>query len=851
VGVGQGDYILETKFKYVGQGTDMTAKQETVQQHSGAAAQASALSCFTCAKSPRSGSIEQHVAERSGSGGAEYVQEAAFKYVGKGAGEFTMVEAPGQTKLAAHAERQLTRIANFFSPLNTAFALLVLIVLFAVVGLFWPSAMRTRSSDMHSGALSDDCVTRAIEVSLAGRQLPSTRVFHVMLDHSAWERFGFVLVSERSSLLVVGIEGGLLARWNKVYPHRRVRKGDRVVKVNGVSSSTPAMLKEFSKSEEMHLVILRANCPAEHPWTSTSTATTTRTEAVLHGSWDCYNWTNQERDMLHNWMVGEEQICTRSREDGYRYRYTHGKGAEVPGCGEACWCCRQKPQISTELNVVQLLFRPGLDYQGLVLNQLRAKTAANAKIDVVTVDSDDAGNKAQVLLRFDGIIGYGPSQVHPKCTIRSAKLSLNILNPGGGFQAHRMLTSWDETTTYEDFSGDGVTLGVEADATPLDSAWHVMTGIVSLDLTRAVQAWADGEQNYGIVLVSLSSDGIDFTTGYSSNPPTLSMEASWEVDQPNSERRDALTTIATSLVLSTTSESSMTTQTSTTTYIQMTTTLATSVASHGLHVEFYYNLRSDAEDWDAAVGDREPDFEQIVPDVSYARDSSRWDALRTGMSFAAQWSGTLILDVGGIYSFQVSSDDAMELAVDGDVLLGGDSGDRDFSTLLPSHRVTSKDMLAGEHAISVKLLLSRTDDNIAMQCMYQGPDTDGKMMAFPEASLRPIVPPAATPLQGGPERKFGSGPATASALQLEKVASASSLPLRLSSGAAVTVVSLALACALGLLVMLVVQHARKAQRELVQRRSLCHYNSLDLATLMHSHNSGGVGVHGHEVSGLA
>lgn len=184
---------------------------------------------------------------------------------------------------------------------------------------------------------------------------------------------------------------------------------------------------------------------------------------------------------------------------------------------------------------------PRLDYAGEV---------------TISTDLSDGGSRVQALLRFDGIVGDGAGQVPAGATITSAKLLFHVMSgTKGHVSAHRMLLPWTETAVWMDFTpvdasgqpawesitfldGSSATLvtlphvmvgggvqanGIEAVATP-DAVYTCTKPIpvpFVVDVTPSVQAWVDGDANYGWVLVPDSTDGFDFWSGDGEQPPAL------------------------------------------------------------------------------------------------------------------------------------------------------------------------------------------------------------------------------------------------------------------------------------------------------------------------------------------
>jgi hypothetical protein len=154
----------------------------------------------------------------------------------------------------------------------------------------------------------------------------------------------------------------------------------------------------------------------------------------------------------------------------------------------------------------------------------------------IRVSDDDTANsffsddRGQALIRFDGLIGAaGAGQVPVGATIVRAHLSIQIADDidtplfDPDFFVHRVLVPWSETSTWNSLGG-GLSGG------ELSSVVAVFSGDNSpdgdgyrrLDVTSAVQAWANGEPNHGFAIlpeiISGNDDGIEILTSESGNP---------------------------------------------------------------------------------------------------------------------------------------------------------------------------------------------------------------------------------------------------------------------------------------------------------------------------------------------
>ena len=140
----------------------------------------------------------------------------------------------------------------------------------------------------------------------------------------------------------------------------------------------------------------------------------------------------------------------------------------------------------------------------------------------ILMDWPDGGtpNASHALLRFDDFIGTNYWQVPSNAIIVSAELLLNINNTGDGAKFHRMLISWDATNDTWSSLGDGIQAddvearsGYESQLGVEDGSGATGNGIVSMGVTPDVQAWVNGETNYGWAMLGwpLRTDGTGFT----------------------------------------------------------------------------------------------------------------------------------------------------------------------------------------------------------------------------------------------------------------------------------------------------------------------------------------------------
>jgi hypothetical protein len=142
------------------------------------------------------------------------------------------------------------------------------------------------------------------------------------------------------------------------------------------------------------------------------------------------------------------------------------------------------------------------------------------------IDWPDGGtpNESQVLLRFDDFVGTNYWQIPSNAVVVSAELLIKVNNPGNGGTLHRMLIPWDATNDTWDSFGGGFTGGVFADDVEARSEYDSQiavqsgqggtgTGIISVGVTPDVQAWVNGQTNYGWAILGwpFLTDGTGFS----------------------------------------------------------------------------------------------------------------------------------------------------------------------------------------------------------------------------------------------------------------------------------------------------------------------------------------------------
>jgi predicted phosphodiesterase len=147
---------------------------------------------------------------------------------------------------------------------------------------------------------------------------------------------------------------------------------------------------------------------------------------------------------------------------------------------------------------------------------------------------DDVNNsifsdrRGQGLLKFDGVIGSGPDQVPSGSLITKATLSMTLADDidfvyDPQFYVFMMTRDWNESSTWNSLSGGltqgsdyGILLGEFSGDNLVDSDFFRM-----VDVTAAVQAWADGAPNFGFAIItqviSGNDDGIEIWSSEAGN----------------------------------------------------------------------------------------------------------------------------------------------------------------------------------------------------------------------------------------------------------------------------------------------------------------------------------------------
>jgi len=82
--------------------------------------------------------------------------------------------------------------------------------------------------------------------------------FTIVLDRSTGVKLGVdVDQQDGEALGVESIKDGLIRQWNETHPDKRVRRGDRIIDVNGVRSDVLRIVEECKQCRELQMTIRR------------------------------------------------------------------------------------------------------------------------------------------------------------------------------------------------------------------------------------------------------------------------------------------------------------------------------------------------------------------------------------------------------------------------------------------------------------------------------------------------------------------------------------------------------------------------------------------------------------------
>lgn len=159
----------------------------------------------------------------------------------------------------------------------------------------------------------------------------------------------------------------------------------------------------------------------------------------------------------------------------------------------------------------------------------------------ISPDQQDANGVRQGLVRFNNIIGSDPGQIPLGAQIISAKLTFNVVNDSNSamqMSAYRMLTDWSESTStwnsFGEIGGVQASEGESSDLPPDGILYDADTSELSptaglFDVTRSLEYWVSGAENYGWMIESAATNGWDFRTKESAQELRPMLRVEYEV----------------------------------------------------------------------------------------------------------------------------------------------------------------------------------------------------------------------------------------------------------------------------------------------------------------------------------
>lgn len=127
-------------------------------------------------------------------------------------------------------------------------------------------------------------------------------------------------------------------------------------------------------------------------------------------------------------------------------------------------------------------------------------------------DGSDAGGFNIGALAFSGVVGDGPGQIAPGSSVSLAIITLNVTNEGNSGEIaaiHESLKAFGDRDTLADFSGGDPVAGTDYNATVVAEIPGPSAGdVLEIDVTSAVQGWANGNANNGFLVLPGGGNGV-------------------------------------------------------------------------------------------------------------------------------------------------------------------------------------------------------------------------------------------------------------------------------------------------------------------------------------------------------
>ena len=169
-----------------------------------------------------------------------------------------------------------------------------------------------------------------------------------------------------------------------------------------------------------------------------------------------------------------------------------------------------------------IIIQDGLNgYAGTLDTEIRFSapdSAAGGALAVVNSDLQDGTPVGAVhsLLRFDNLIGGGAGQVPLGAQITSAELRIwtdDLTDATTPIRLARMNVTWSEASTWNSMvNGIDQTNGVEAGTVDAILDGSQDDAFDTMNVTAAIQAWANGSPNYGWVFLPSGNNGWRWAT---------------------------------------------------------------------------------------------------------------------------------------------------------------------------------------------------------------------------------------------------------------------------------------------------------------------------------------------------
>lgn len=177
------------------------------------------------------------------------------------------------------------------------------------------------------------------------------------------------------------------------------------------------------------------------------------------------------------------------------------------------------------LQLNQLSLQQGVDgYSGNIDTYL-ASNAAGTNYSLSTNLIVDLNPENHILMRFEDLVGEQDGQIPPGSTIWFAQLDIHVSNESTqGARLHRMLQDWSDSDTWNTWA-DGISSDdVEARSEYNNASTGSAVGFASIEVTKDIQAWVDGETNRGWAWLPPNGDNSwQFNSAEGVIPPRLSI----------------------------------------------------------------------------------------------------------------------------------------------------------------------------------------------------------------------------------------------------------------------------------------------------------------------------------------